>query len=178
MLCSASGVSPSQCGYEPPLFPILEEEVSIPSAQALICLCHRIWNGARQVLLQSSARTKRAADRQRTRLLPIGLGRRCGYLPRISPCEWNPTSWLPTFWVPSLSSRWSTQRLCVSGFASLYFSCGLGQTDGEFLGPGLKTPTSPPVHQWQSSVYGEAAPGVSSPWPWLLVPGGLGGIRS
>ena len=65
--CSASGLSPFQCayGYQPPLFPALEEEVSVPSAQAFIRRCRRIWNGARQVLLRSSARTKRAADRRR-----------------------------------------------------------------------------------------------------------------
>lgn len=53
-----------QCtyGYQPPLFPALEEEVGVPSVQALIHQCCRIWNRARQVLLQSSARTKRAAD--------------------------------------------------------------------------------------------------------------------
>ena len=36
--CSSSGLSPFHCtyGYQPPLFPVLEEEVSVPSAQALI----------------------------------------------------------------------------------------------------------------------------------------------
>lgn len=36
--CSSSGVSPFQCayGYQPPLFPALEEEVIMPSAQSLI----------------------------------------------------------------------------------------------------------------------------------------------
>lgn len=58
LLCSASGLSPFQFAYsyQPPLFPVLEEEVSVPSAQALIRCCRRTWTGAHQVL--SSARTK------------------------------------------------------------------------------------------------------------------------
>jgi len=62
---SATGLSPFQCayGYQPPLFPDLEREVSVPSAHALIRRCHRTWSRARQVLLQSSARYKRMADR-------------------------------------------------------------------------------------------------------------------
>lgn len=62
--CSSSGLSPFQCayGYQPPLFPVLEEEVSVPSAQALNCRCRRVRTGERQILLRSSARSKRAAD--------------------------------------------------------------------------------------------------------------------
>lgn len=54
--CSSSGLSPLHCayGYKPPLFPVLEEEVSVPSAQALIRRYHRIWSAACQILLQSS----------------------------------------------------------------------------------------------------------------------------
>ncbi|XP_060883004.1 uncharacterized protein LOC132954468 [Labrus mixtus] len=47
---------PFQCayGYQPPLFPELESEVSVPSAQALIRCCRRIWRQARLVLLRTS----------------------------------------------------------------------------------------------------------------------------
>lgn len=42
---AASGLSPFQCcyGYQPPLFPDLEEEVRVPSAQALIRRCRKTW---------------------------------------------------------------------------------------------------------------------------------------
>ena len=42
---------PFQCSYsyQLPLCPVLEGEVSVPSAQALIRRCHRIWYGARLV---------------------------------------------------------------------------------------------------------------------------------
>ncbi|KAI3361893.1 hypothetical protein L3Q82_002216 [Scortum barcoo] len=38
LICSATGLSPFQCayGFQPPLFPDLEEEVSCPSVQAFI----------------------------------------------------------------------------------------------------------------------------------------------
>ena len=64
----SSGLSPFQCayGYQPPLFPESEVEVGVPSAQALIRRCKKIWSGARHVLLRSAARNKRAADRRRT----------------------------------------------------------------------------------------------------------------
>ena len=47
--CSASGLTPFQCvfGYQPPLFPELETEVAVPSAQALILRCRRVWSRAR-----------------------------------------------------------------------------------------------------------------------------------
>lgn len=66
--CSSSGLSPFQCayGYQPPLFPAVEKESSVPSAQALIRRCRKVWNGARQMLLCSSAHYKRMADRGRT----------------------------------------------------------------------------------------------------------------
>ena len=68
LLCSSSRLSPFQCtyGYQPPLFPALEEGVSVPSAQGLIQRCRRIFTGAHQVLLRSSAWFKRAADGRRS----------------------------------------------------------------------------------------------------------------
>ncbi|XP_060924550.1 uncharacterized protein LOC132998821 [Limanda limanda] len=65
---ASTGLSPFQCvhGYQPPLFPDLEEEVNVPSAQRFIHRCRRIWSGVREVLLRGSVRTKRAADRRRT----------------------------------------------------------------------------------------------------------------
>ena len=76
--CSSSDLSPFQCayGYQPPLFLALEEEVSMPSAQALIRRCRRIWSAARQILLRSSARSKRAADHRRVAAPPYRPGQK------------------------------------------------------------------------------------------------------
>ncbi|KAK7926171.1 hypothetical protein WMY93_008481 [Mugilogobius chulae] len=65
---AASGLSPFQCcyGYQPPLFPELEEEVGVPSAQVLIRRCRRIWRRARLQLLRSSDEYKKRANRRRT----------------------------------------------------------------------------------------------------------------
>uniref|UniRef100_A0AAQ4QLT0 Gypsy retrotransposon integrase-like protein 1 n=1 Tax=Gasterosteus aculeatus aculeatus TaxID=481459 RepID=A0AAQ4QLT0_GASAC len=65
---ASTGLSPFQCayGYQPPLFPDLEREVNVPSAQRFVHRCRRIWKGVREVLLRSSVRTKGAADRRRT----------------------------------------------------------------------------------------------------------------
>ncbi|KAK7913158.1 hypothetical protein WMY93_013369 [Mugilogobius chulae] len=71
---ASTGLSPFQCvfGYQPPLFPALEREVNVPSAQALVRRCRRTWLRARHALLQSSDIYKRAADRKR-RVAPTYL---------------------------------------------------------------------------------------------------------
>uniref|UniRef100_A0A673AT68 Gypsy retrotransposon integrase-like protein 1 n=1 Tax=Sphaeramia orbicularis TaxID=375764 RepID=A0A673AT68_9TELE len=62
--CASSGLSPFHvvCGYQPPLFPALEKDVSVPSALALIRRCKRTWIRARQALLKASGVYKTAAD--------------------------------------------------------------------------------------------------------------------
>uniref|UniRef100_A0A673AXB6 Integrase catalytic domain-containing protein n=1 Tax=Sphaeramia orbicularis TaxID=375764 RepID=A0A673AXB6_9TELE len=66
--CASSGLSPFHvvCGYQPPLFPALEKDASVPSALALIRRCKRTWIRARQALLKASGVYKAAADRHRT----------------------------------------------------------------------------------------------------------------
>lgn len=65
---SASGMSPFECslGYQPPLFPAQEREVSVPSVQLHIRRCRRIWKRARAALLRSVDRNRRLADLHRT----------------------------------------------------------------------------------------------------------------
>ncbi|XP_045926829.1 uncharacterized protein LOC123984150 isoform X1 [Micropterus dolomieu] len=48
---SATGLSPFQClyGYQPPLFPAQERDVSVPSVQAHIRRCHRTWHLAMKI---------------------------------------------------------------------------------------------------------------------------------
>ncbi|KAI3377948.1 hypothetical protein L3Q82_009079 [Scortum barcoo] len=64
---AATGLSPFQVvhGYQPPLFPANEEEVTVPSAHALARRCRKIWAAARRMLLRGQARMKTAADRHR-----------------------------------------------------------------------------------------------------------------
>lgn len=64
---TATGLTPFECvfGYQSPVFPETEKEVTVPSAHALVRRCHRIWAAARKVLLRSADRMKGAADRRR-----------------------------------------------------------------------------------------------------------------
>ena len=75
---SATGLSPFQCvyGYQPPLFPELEEEISVPSAQALVRRCHLTWRRARAALLRTSSRYKRVADKNRSQAPHYRVGQR------------------------------------------------------------------------------------------------------
>uniref|UniRef100_A0A4W6E7Z3 Gypsy retrotransposon integrase-like protein 1 n=1 Tax=Lates calcarifer TaxID=8187 RepID=A0A4W6E7Z3_LATCA len=65
--CSSTGMSPFFCvyGYQPPVFPSLEQEVSVPSAHTLVRRCRAAWVRARRALLKSSLTYKKAADRRR-----------------------------------------------------------------------------------------------------------------
>ncbi|KAK2917253.1 hypothetical protein Q8A73_003999 [Channa argus] len=65
---SATGLSPFMCslGYQPPMFPNQETEIAVPSVNAHIRRCRRLWKEARAVLLRTTQRNKRLADRRRT----------------------------------------------------------------------------------------------------------------
>ncbi|KAJ8361789.1 hypothetical protein AAFF_G00420510, partial [Aldrovandia affinis] len=68
-LTSAStGLSPFEAslGYQPPLFPVQEEELAVPSVQAHLDRCRKTWELTRTALLSSADRNRRFADRHRT----------------------------------------------------------------------------------------------------------------
>ena len=64
---AATRLTPFQCvyGYQPPLFPANEGEVTVPSAHAMVRRCRRIWAGARRALLRSASQMKKVVDRHR-----------------------------------------------------------------------------------------------------------------
>lgn len=68
LVCSSTGLSPFQCayGFQPPLFPAQEKEVSCPSVQAFIRRCRRTWLRARSSLLRSVGRYSTTANRRRS----------------------------------------------------------------------------------------------------------------
>ncbi|KAI3360769.1 hypothetical protein L3Q82_013013 [Scortum barcoo] len=61
---AAIGLSPFQVipGYQPPLFPANEEEVTVPSAHAMAKWCKKIWAAVRQMLIRGQERMKSTAD--------------------------------------------------------------------------------------------------------------------
>ena len=64
---SATGMSPFMVlyGFQPPLFPSQEDEVSVPSVQEHLRRVRRVWREARAALVRSAARNRRMADRRR-----------------------------------------------------------------------------------------------------------------
>uniref|UniRef100_A0A8C5CMX5 Integrase catalytic domain-containing protein n=1 Tax=Gadus morhua TaxID=8049 RepID=A0A8C5CMX5_GADMO len=94
---ASSGLSPfmASLGYQPALFPELEEEISVPSVQAHMRRCRRTWKRTRAALVRASFRSQLQANRRR---LPAPLyvpGQRVwlrakdlplkGISPKISP---------------------------------------------------------------------------------------------
>ncbi|KAI3360345.1 hypothetical protein L3Q82_014662, partial [Scortum barcoo] len=61
---TATGLSPFHVvyGYQPPLFPANEKEVTVPSAHAMVKRCQKVWAVAQQMLLRGQARIKATAD--------------------------------------------------------------------------------------------------------------------
>ena len=64
---AATGMSPFECamGFQPPLFPAQEDEISVPSVQAHLRRCRKVWRDARAALLRTVDRNRRIADRHR-----------------------------------------------------------------------------------------------------------------
>ena len=65
---AATGISPFEAsvGYQPPLFPTQEEEVSVPSVQHHLRRCRKVWRETRAALQRTAVLNKRIADRHRT----------------------------------------------------------------------------------------------------------------
>lgn len=96
---AATGLSPFQCanGYQPPLFPANEKEVTVPSAHAMVRRCHRIWAGARRALLRSSVRMKVAADKHRRPAPPYRPGQRVWLATKDLPLHVHSRKLAPRF---------------------------------------------------------------------------------
>ena len=73
---AATGKSPFECslGYQPPLFPAQETEVAVPSVQAHLRRCRRVWKTVRAALLRSNTRACRGANRRRTKAPQYRVG--------------------------------------------------------------------------------------------------------
>ena len=122
---SSTGLSPFECslGYQPPIFPSLESEVTVPSAHAFVQRCHRAWTRARETLLQAGARTKAKADRHRSRPPVYVVGQKVWLSTKNIPLRSVSNKLAPKFIGRSLSprslARWqsaSDSLQCTGGF--------------------------------------------------------------
>ena len=64
LVCSATGMSPFHVsmGFQPPLFPVQETEVAVPSVQEHLRRIRRVWREAREALTRTAARNRQLAD--------------------------------------------------------------------------------------------------------------------
>ena len=87
MVSSATGLSPFQCslGYQPPLFHSQETEAAVPSIQAHLRQCRRVWKVARDSLLQFRDRVQRVANRRRVPAPAYRPGQRVWLLAKDLP---------------------------------------------------------------------------------------------
>lgn len=101
-------VSSFQCvyGYQPPLFPELEEEVAVLSDHSLVCCCHLTQAG----LLRSSDVYQRTANKQQTPAPCYRIGQRD--LPLRVECHKLAPHFVGPFPITKVRSR-AAVRLCL-----------------------------------------------------------------
>lgn len=96
---SATGKSPFEAslGYQPPLLPAIEGELSVPSVQAHLRRCRRAWRATRAALLRTKERNKALADRHRTPAPEYAIGQQVWLSTRFVPLRTESKKLSPQF---------------------------------------------------------------------------------
>uniref|UniRef100_A0A3P9BXA9 Gypsy retrotransposon integrase-like protein 1 n=1 Tax=Maylandia zebra TaxID=106582 RepID=A0A3P9BXA9_9CICH len=99
LTASATGRSPFEAslGYQPPLFPAVEGEHSVPSVQAHLRRCRRVWRATQAALLRTKENNKRIADRHRTLAPEYSVGQKVWLSTRFVPVRTESKKLTPTF---------------------------------------------------------------------------------
>lgn len=89
LVSSATGMSPfmASLGFQPPLFPIQETEVAVPSVQEHLRRARRVWREAGAALRRTAARNQRLADRHRSPAPPYQPGQKVWLSSRDIPLQ-------------------------------------------------------------------------------------------
>ncbi|KAG5285846.1 hypothetical protein AALO_G00008160 [Alosa alosa] len=76
--CCLSGLSPFECqfGFQPPLFPDQEADVSVPSAHHYVRRCRCVWHKVPLALKRSARRSQLQANRRRRSAPSLRPGQR------------------------------------------------------------------------------------------------------
>ncbi|XP_072884995.1 Ig heavy chain Mem5-like [Hemitrygon akajei] len=152
LVSSAIGRSPFECslGYQPLLFPALEEEIAVPSDQNHIDQCLKVWEETRTALLRSAKRNKKTADRHRTPVPDAHCGSgqsRPELKPPISTVSKSGSVFRAMGVVPYLC-------LLLSCLAGVHSDIVLTQPESAVVKPGQSHRLSCAVGTFDSKIYG------------------------
>ena len=84
-------------GYQPPLFPELEEEIAVPSVQTHLRRCRRIWTRTRSALIHASSRSQIQANKHHLPAPQYAPGQRVWLRAKDLPLKGAPPKLSPHF---------------------------------------------------------------------------------
>ncbi len=185
---SSTGLSPFECslGYQPPIFPNLESEVAVPSAHAFVQKCRHTWRRARETLLRVGARTKAQVDRHRSKPPLYVVGQKVWlsskHIPLRSVCNKLAPKFIGPFTVTKILNPVAVRLKLPPVYWRIHFIFHVSKLKPVFHSPiNPPAPVPPPAaasRRRGTNLFGQPYSGLKTEVMRILVPGGLGGLRS